>query len=72
MDADFILSLLKPYTELKSVKRNRDICHWSCFKDENIRQFETRRLFVLELLLVNHTLQASAKLFHQLYEILKE
>uniref|UniRef100_A0A158Q7F4 HEAT repeat-containing protein 1 n=1 Tax=Elaeophora elaphi TaxID=1147741 RepID=A0A158Q7F4_9BILA len=72
VNADFALSLLKPYTELKSAKRSRDMCHWSCFKNEDTGKFETRRLFVLELLLVNRTLQASAKLFHQLYEILKE
>ncbi|KAK6105041.1 U3 small nucleolar RNA-associated protein 10 family protein [Brugia pahangi] len=71
MDSDFALSLLKPYTESKNARRNRDICHWSCFKDEDTQKFENRRLFVLELLLINHNLQASAKLFHQLYEILK-
>uniref|UniRef100_A0A1I7VD57 HEAT repeat-containing protein 1 n=1 Tax=Loa loa TaxID=7209 RepID=A0A1I7VD57_LOALO len=72
VDSDFALSLLKPYTESKNARRSRGICHWSCFKDEDTEKFENRRLFVLELLLVNRTLQASAKLFHQLYEILKE
>ncbi|VDM97680.1 unnamed protein product, partial [Onchocerca ochengi] len=72
VDADFALSLLKPYTESKGSRRNRDICHWSCFKHEDIEKFEIRRLFVLELLLVNRTIQASAKLFYHLYEILKE
>ncbi|EJW84917.1 hypothetical protein WUBG_04171, partial [Wuchereria bancrofti] len=72
MDSDFALSLLKPYTGSKNARRSRDICRWSCFKDEDTKKFEDRRLFVLELLLVNHSLQASAKLFHQLYEILKE
>ncbi|KAM3718477.1 HEAT repeat-containing protein [Dirofilaria immitis] len=72
VDVNFALSLLKPYTETKSARRIRDICHWSCFKYEDIEKFKTRRLFVLELLLINRTLQASAKLFHQLYEILKE
>ncbi|CAG9539926.1 unnamed protein product [Cercopithifilaria johnstoni] len=71
VDTDFALSLLKPYTGSRNVRQS-DMCHWSCFKDEGTGKFETRRLFVLELLLINRTLQASAKLFHQLYEILKE
>uniref|UniRef100_A0A915PU93 HEAT repeat-containing protein 1 n=1 Tax=Setaria digitata TaxID=48799 RepID=A0A915PU93_9BILA len=72
VDADFALSLLRPYTESKTVRRDRGICHWTCFKDEDAGKFEARRLFVLELLLVNRNLQASTKLFQQLYEILKE
>ncbi|VDK71337.1 unnamed protein product [Litomosoides sigmodontis] len=72
LDADFALSLLKPHTESNNARRNRGICHWSCFENEDVEKFEIRRLFVLELLLVNRTLQASSRLFHQLYEILKE
>lgn len=72
MEADFALSLLKPYTATKNARRNRDMCHWSCFKNEDTGKFENRRLFVLELLLVHRTLQPSAKLFYKLYEILEE
>ncbi|KAL3995651.1 U3 small nucleolar RNA-associated protein 10 family protein [Acanthocheilonema viteae] len=72
VNVDFVVSLLKPYAELKSTSQSHDVCHWSCFKDEDTGKFETRRLFVLELLVANRTLHASAKLFHQLYEILKE
>ncbi|VDN29182.1 unnamed protein product [Gongylonema pulchrum] len=72
VNVDFALSLLKPFTEQKTKKRDRSLCHWDCFKTEDCTQFESRRRFALEVLIANDSLQASAKLFQLLYEILKE
>ncbi|VDN03335.1 unnamed protein product [Thelazia callipaeda] len=71
VDPDFASSLLLRCSEFKTLEPTES-SSLDCFETENEKEFEARRAFVLEILIANSSLKASAMLLQQLHKILKE